>query len=110
MSRFDRAVVDPDMALFNQPLDRSAGHRGVTVGQELIQSFSGPGLFNGEALRTLSHAGVGRGARHGLGSGGALAGLVCQDRIKSKATPTHMALSAMLNAGKLAISPSRRTR
>jgi hypothetical protein len=106
MRRFDDFPLDTDVAFGQEPLNGAAREAGQLAAQKDIQPLPGKGFVNNKNFG----GGVVQGTEAGLEAARPLV-ISCscfQERRINRPTPTQMALSAMLKAGKPSSAPPRR--
>jgi len=106
MRRFDHLPLHADVPLGQQPLNGPAREAGQLAAQKHIQPLPRQRFVNNNYFR----AGGVQGTEAGLAAARPLAfSCSCfQERRINRPTPTQMALSAMLKAGKPSSAPLRR--
>src|SRR5581483_12195765 len=102
---FDGAAIDQNAPLLKQSLDGSAGNARQPVAQESVQTPARKRAFDRERLEA-AHSLDGKASS--FGSGGVPGVSSFQETSMRRPTPTQMALSATLKAGKPISSPLRR--
>jgi hypothetical protein len=104
MRRFDRLAIDADVAFRQQPLNGPARELRPFAAQENIQPLPRQRFVNNKNVRRVQGAEAGLAASRPL----AFSCSCFQESRINKPTPTQMALSATLNAGKPSSAPLRR--